>query len=201
MFSKYFSEFCLYKQKNVFFKNDLRGPTCKGFIFSKWENNWKHEYIYKYLLLKYSWEEYAKLNGEFGNSLSKLIIWMMTWIWLLFDVDNAAAAAAKSFQLCPTLYKPIDNSPPGSTIPGILQGRTLEWVAISSSNAWKWKVKVKSLSRVQLFKIPWTEAYHAPPSMGFSRQEYWSGLPYKHTKQMQTTLTVPWSLQHAMLYL
>ena len=87
------------------------------------------------------------------------------------------AAAAKSLQSCPTLCDPIDSSPPGSPIPGILQARTLEWVAISSSNAWKWKVKVKSLSRVQLLGTPWTAAHQAPPSMGFSRQEYWSGVP------------------------
>ena len=98
-----------------------------------------------------------------------------------------AAAAAKSLQLCPTMCDPIDSSPPGSPIPGILQARTLEWVAISSSNAWKWKVKVKSFSHVRLFATLWTAAYQAPPSMGFSRQEYWSGLPlpspprrYKH---------------------
>ena len=89
---------------------------------------------------------------------------------------TAAAAAAKSFQSCPTLCDPIDGSPPGSPIPGILQARTLEWAAISF-NAWKWKVKVKSLSRVWLFATPWTAAYQAPPSMGVSRQEYWSGLP------------------------
>jgi len=77
--------------------------------------------------------------------------------------------------LCPTLCDPIDGSPPGSPVPGILQARTLEWVAISSSNTWKWKVKVKSLSRVQLLAIPWTAAHQAPPFMGFSRQEYWSG--------------------------
>ena len=75
-------------------------------------------------------------------------------------------------QLC----DPRDGSPPGSPIPGILQARTLEWVAISFSNAWKWKVKVKSLSRIRLFATPWTAAYQAPPSMGFSRQEYLSGL-------------------------
>ena len=85
--------------------------------------------------------------------------------------------AAKSLQSCPTLCDPIDGSPPGSPIPGILQARTLEWVAISFSNAWKWKVKEKSLSRVRLLGIPWTTAYHALPSMGFSRQEYWSGVP------------------------
>ena len=89
----------------------------------------------------------------------------------------AAAAAAKSLQSCPTLCDPIDGSPPGSPVPGILQARTLEWVAISFSNAWKWKVKVKSLSRVRLFETPWTAAYRAPLPMGFSRQEYWSGVP------------------------
>ena len=86
------------------------------------------------------------------------------------DWGTAAAAAAKSLQSCPTLCDPRDRSPPGSAIPGILQARTLEWVAISFSNAWKWKVKVKSLSCVQLFATPWTAAYQAPLSMGFSRQ-------------------------------
>ena len=88
-----------------------------------------------------------------------------------------AAAAAKSPQSCPTLCDPIDGSPPGSPVPGILQARTLEWVAISFSNAWKWKVKGKSLSRVWVLATPWAAAYQAPPSMGFSRQEYWSGVP------------------------
>ena len=86
-------------------------------------------------------------------------------------------AAAKSLQSCLTLCDPIDSSPPGFPIPGILQARTLEWVPISFSNAWKWKVKVKSLSRVRLCATPWIAAYQAPPSMGFSRQEYWSGVP------------------------
>ena len=89
----------------------------------------------------------------------------------------AAAAAAKSLQSCPTLCDPIDGSPPGSPVPGILQARTLEWVAISFSKAWKWKVKVKLLNRVRLLATPWTAAHQAPPSMGFSRQESWSGLP------------------------
>ena len=87
------------------------------------------------------------------------------------------AAAAKSLQSCPTLCDPIDSSPPGSPVPGILPARTLEWVTISFSNAWKWKVKGKLLSRVWLFATPWTAAYQAPLSMGFSRQEYWSGVP------------------------
>ena len=91
--------------------------------------------------------------------------------------DMHAAATAKSLQSCPTLCDPIDGSPPGSPVPGILQARTLEWVAISFSNAWKWKGKVKSLSHVRPSATPWTAAYQAPPSMGFSRQEYWSGVP------------------------
>ena len=84
---------------------------------------------------------------------------------------------AKSLQSCPTLCNPTDGSPPGSPVPGILQARALEWVAISFSNAWKWKVEVKSLSRVRPSVTPWTAALQAPPSMGFSRQEYWSGVP------------------------
>ena len=83
----------------------------------------------------------------------------------------------KSLQSCLALCDCTDGSPLGSSIPGILQARTLEWVAISFSNAWKWKVKMKSLSRVRLLAAPWTAAYQAPLSMGFSRQEYWSGLP------------------------
>ena len=98
--------------------------------------------------------------------------WIKVWLSVY-----AATAAAKLLQLCPTLCDPIDSSPPGSPVPGILQARILEWVAISFSNAWKWKVKVKPLSRVRLLATPWTAAYQAPPSMGFSRQEYWSGVP------------------------
>ena len=87
------------------------------------------------------------------------------------------SAAAKSLQSCLTLCDPIDGSPPGSPVPGILQAKTLEWDAISFSNAWKWKVKVKSLSRIWPSATPWTAAYQALPSMGFSRQKYWSGVP------------------------
>ena len=101
---------------------------------------------------------------------------------LVFSIPGTAlllftAAAAKSLQSCPTLCDPIDSSPPGSPSPGVLQARTVEWVAISFSNAWKQKVKVKSLSCVWLFETPWTAAYNPPLPMGFSRQEYWSGLP------------------------
>ena len=80
-------------------------------------------------------------------------------------------------QSCLTLCNPIDGGPPGSPVPGILQARIMEWVAIAFSNAWKWKVKVKSLSHVWLLTTSWTAAYQAPPSMAFSRQECWSGVP------------------------
>ena len=87
--------------------------------------------------------------------------------FILLMYSWCAAAAAKSLQPCPTLCDPIDGSPPGSPVPGILQARILEWVAISFSNAWKWKAKVKSLSRVRLLATPWTAAYQGPPSMDF----------------------------------
>ena len=96
---------------------------------------------------------------------------------LYLPVKNETTAAAKSLQSCPTLCNPIDGSPPGPTVPGILQARTLEWVAISSSNASKWKVKVKSPSHVRLLATPLTAAYQTPPSMGFSMQEYRNALP------------------------
>ena len=98
-------------------------------------------------------------------------VWHQDSNWL------AAAAAAKSLQSCPTLCDPTDGRPPGSPVPGILQARTLEWVAISFSNAWQWKGKVQSLSHVWFLATPWTAARQAPPSMGFSRQKHWSGVP------------------------
>ena len=94
-----------------------------------------------------------------------------------FSSSIPAAAAGKSLQSCLTLCDPIDGSPPGSPIPGILQARTLEWVGISFSNVWKWKEEVKSLSRVRPSATSWTAAFQAPPSMGYSGQEYWSGVP------------------------
>ena len=91
-----------------------------------------------------------------------------------------------SLQSCPTLCDPIDGSPPDSPVPGILQARTLEWVAISFCNAWKWKVKVKSLSHVWLVATARTAVYQAPSSVGFSRQEYWSGLPLPSPRERKS---------------
>ena len=103
-------------------------------------------------------------------SLDGSLTWdfMKTRKWL---VETAAAAVAKPLQSCSTLCDPIDSSPPGSPSPGILRARTLEWVAISFSNAWKWQVKVKFFSHVWPLAISWTAAYRAPLSMQFSRQE------------------------------
>ena len=141
------------------------------FIFWGLQNHCSHE-IKRCLLL----ERKVMMNldnllksRDFANigpsSQSYGLFSSHVWMW-----------ATKLLQLCPTLCNRIDGSPPGSPVPGTLQARTLEGVAISFSNAWKWKVKVKSLSHVWLLVTPWTAAYQAPPSMGFSRQEYWSGV-------------------------
>ena len=120
-------------------------------------------------------------NQSYGFPSSHVWMWELdakeSWGLKNWCFWTVAAAAAKSLQLCPTLCDPIDSSPPGSPVPGILQARVLEWVAISSSNAWKWKVKEKLLSCVRLVATPWTAAHQALPSMGFSRQEYWNGVP------------------------
>ena len=118
-----------------------------------------------------------KQKDESYFNFQKRVVKIIGSIFHHGNIETFTAAAAKSLQLCPTLCDPIDDSPPGAPIPGILQARTLEWVAISFSNAWKWKVKAKSFSHVWLFTTPWTAAHQAPPSMGFSRQEYWSGVP------------------------
>ena len=121
-------------------------------------------------------------NGPDSINFFFLLLWVLifsprNWFYLMYPSNKtAAAAAAKSLQSCLTLCDPTDGSPPGSSVPGILQARILEWAAISFSNAWKWKVKVKSLSHARLLVTPWTTAYQAPPSMQFSRQEYWSGM-------------------------
>ena len=123
-----------------------------------------------------------QLQGDVLDSYAHLQAegYFLRWYVFLFIQGSPSLcfAAAKSIQSFLTLCYPRDGSPPGSPVSGILQARTLEWVAISFSNAWKWKVKVMSLSRVQLLATPWTAAYQAPPPlMGFSSQEYWSGLP------------------------
>ena len=132
-----------------------------------------------YVLLCIYW------NTSYSYHQLKCLFWKNIIITIFFLVSKfllsskycvwpweSISAAAKSLQSCPTLCDPIDGSSPGSPVPGILQARTLEWVAISFSNAWKWRVNVKSLSRVWLFATPWTAAHQAPPSMGFSRQKY-----------------------------
>ena len=106
---------------------------------------------------------------------SFLVSQLFAWGGQSTGVSALASFLPKKSQSCPTLCDPIDGSPPGSPVPGILQARTLEWVAISFSNAWRWKVKVKSLSHVRLLVTPWTTAHQAPPSMGFSRPASWSG--------------------------
>ena len=126
---------------------------------------WSHSYIF---LPRAS---YSSKHLTYNSSFNSITI------------NNHAAAAAKSLQSCPTLCDPIDGSLPGSPVPGILQARTLEWGAISFSSEWKWKVKVKLLSHVRPSATPWTAAFQAPPSMGFSRQEYWSGTPLLSPQQ------------------
>ena len=150
-----------------------------------------HDILVKYVNI--SWEFYKNDERESHKLLNFQISSKLQTrrfvICVLFSI-SFSAAAAKLLQSCPTLCDSTDGSPPGSPIPGILQARTLEWVAISFSNAWKWKVESESevaqscptlsnlgSSRVQLCATPWTAAYQAPLSMGFSRQEYWSGVP------------------------
>ena len=137
----------------------------------------------------------AKLEGSCSPGIWCFL--MMEWILTGMDhiikelplkslrwcIVSTAAAAAKSLQSCPTLCDLIDGGPPGSPIPGILQARTLEWVAISFSSVGKWIVKVNLLSRVRLLAIPWTAAYQAPPSMGFSKEE---------SQLLKTLKTIPY---------
>ena len=145
-------------------------PICVKFLLSL------REHIY--CLLSFFFFFYCLLSFSSSTKESCLFLFLLKPTSpAQKEIDTrVAAAAAKSLQSCLTVCDPIDGSPPGSPIPGILQARTLEWVAVSFSNVWKWKVKVKLLSCVWFFPTPWTAAYQAPPSMGFSRQEYWSGL-------------------------
>ena len=172
-------------------------------------------FAFIFFLVKY-------LLTHFKNFIYFLIEWYLLYRLLLFSVKPQHESAigihisspfwtslhssfpshpsGKSLQSCPTLCDPIDGSPPGSPVPGILKARTLEWAAISFSNVWKWEVKVKSFSRVQLVASPWTVAYQAPPSMGFSRQESWSGVPLPSPShpssliQTQTPVWVSWDI-------
>ena len=130
-----------------------------------------------------TWFTVLKTCSWKNKQTNKLMICENVFFFF-FSLKPLAAAAAKSLQSCPTLGDPIDRSPQGSPVPGILQARTLEWVAISFSNAWKWKVKVKSLSHVRIFPTPWTAAHQVPPSMGFARQECWSGVPLPPPKPL-----------------
>ena len=126
--------------------------------------------------------EWVAISSSRGSSQPRNWTYLLHWQSDFLPLSYLGSLCfnyycCKSLQSCPTLCDPIDGSPPGSSICGILQARTLEWVAISFSNAWKWKVKVKLLSRVRLLVTPWTAAHQAPLPMGFSRQEYWSGVP------------------------
>ena len=145
--------------------------SCVSLLF--FESNKISLIIRKYLLIVKIKLQFPSLENIENSSAMSAFLFHSPRPFLC---SISMLANAKSLQSCPTLCNPMDGSPPGSAIPGILQARTLEWVAISFSNAWKWKVKVKSLSHVRLFATPWTAAYQAPRSMGFSRQEYWSGL-------------------------
>ena len=154
-----------------------------------WTARRSNQSILKKINPEFHWKDWCWSwnSNTLATWYKELTHWKRPWCWERLKAKGegdgrwwhaaAAAAAAKSLQLCPTLCDPIDGSPPGTPVPGILQARTLEWVAIAFSNAWKWKVKVKPLSRVQPSVTPWTSAFQAPPSMGFSRQEYWSGVP------------------------
>ena len=137
--------------------------------------HWLLIYLLSHLSLSVSFAGFFYMLGFLRDLF--LTLFLCPTLYIFLKSHSHDTAIAKSFQSCLTLCDPIDGSPPGSPIPGIFQARTLEWVAISFSNAWKWKVKVKSLSRVQLLATPWTATYQAPLSMGFSKQEYWSGVP------------------------
>ena len=142
----------------------------------------------------YHWTTWkVSIQGKpLSLSLAYTFLACLSYTWLpTCSSLSAAAAAAKLLQSCPTLCDPTDGSPPGSPVLGILQVRTLEWVAISFSKVWKWKVKVKWLSHVWFVATPWTAAHQAPLSMGFSRQEYWSGLPLPSPSALPTPSQYP----------
>ena len=128
---------------------------------------WHYTSLKTFWRMRQHFKQCSKKNWQMIKSL--------LFVSLLYHPTRWYYAAAKLLQSCPTLWDPIDGNPPGSLVPGILQARTLECVDISFSSVWKWKVKVKSLSCIRLFATPRTAAYQAPPSMGFARQEYYSG--------------------------
>ena len=151
-------------------------------VWPGWSLPWKESYDKPRLCIKKQRHHFAN-KGPYGQSCGfsrSHGYGCESW-----TIRKGAAAAAKSLQSRLTLCDPIDGLLQGS-VPGILQVRTLEWVAISFPKAWKWKMKEKSLSRVWLLATSWTAAYQAPPSMGFSRQEYWSGVPLPSPKERWT---------------
>ena len=166
------------------YTSPLPCPTRKKSFLGNlpYRKNWREFFKLKKINLDCNSNLHVKANVlmKIQDSVSAYIVSFLLLINIkskhVKNVYNSAASAM-SLQSCPTLCDPIDGSPPGSPVPGILKARTLEWVAISFSNAWKWKVKVKFISRVRPFTTPWTTAHQAPPPMGFSRQEYWSGVP------------------------
>ena len=168
-------------------------PCCNHFDTIFRVDQWVQYYFYHLMKCRLKEVKFLlcvmqKVSPDLSPTLS---LSSLKWLSLHHDFWSwAAAAAAKSLQSCLTLCNPIDGRPSGSPIPGVLQARTLEWVAISFSNAWRWKVKVKSLSRVRLFATPGTAAYQAPPSMGFFRQEYWSGVPLPSLLVVSTGLLI-----------
>ena len=113
-------------------------------------------------------------------------------------IGSSSAAAAKSLQSCLTLWDPTDGSPAGSPVPGILQARTLEWVAISFSNAGKWKVKVKSLSRVRLFATPWLQPTRLLHPWDFPGKS--TGVGCHHLLQLAAEVPAKFSLCYSMLW-
>ena len=174
------------KERNWVISSDVDGPRVCQTELNKSKREKQTLYINSYAWNIERWYRWACLQAR-NRDTKRTNMWTQVGRERRWDEQGeydwdiyTAAAAAKSLQSCPTLCDPIDVSPWGSPVPGILQARTLEWVAISFSNSGKWKVRVKSPSRVQLFATPWTAAYQAPPSMGFSRWEYWSGVPLPH---------------------
>ena len=167
-------------------KEDPRRSLCMALLcnLSSQTPCWPHN---RYFACNNSYEHFQEILTRIGEKTWVMILRILSWTNLAFTLVSMftfalfslvkSAAAAKPLQSCPTLCDPIDGSSPGSAVPGILQARTLECTAISFSNAWKWKLKVKSLSHVWPSATPWAAAYQAPLSMEFSRQEYWSGVP------------------------